>query len=444
MIKYSLTQDDLQAVKQKIDKQRWYLENETFVTPNGQVKTLLDVSFSANHSERYFSRILNKVNTFVSYNLSRDYVPVFMTVTLDGYFRDFLKCDFSRMKLDDYKSIPNNERFGFLLDKIASKVPFDIKDLYAVLSHQFHRFLRSYTLQNIRKAGYDYSYIRVTEPHKDGVPHFHILFFCREEDMTKIRLEFEKFFPAPQNHKKIDDFQTNGFQTAIHTASGYILKYILKTFRNVIENNDPDFLDAWYIHYRIPRLITSHTLVGQELYSKVAILDDDWYYLSSIDMFKDTLKDFTIFTDDNRKIIVNYKHVQIYNCGKLVREYGVSPVIKKEIFLINKKVVFTIQKPVNFIILKIFDIRFPKLVHIKKPKYKIEFIYLDKFKHKSIKRMSVQTLFEHYVHFDFDKFVPERYGAVKKELIDRGVLPYEEIVISDYNSDFEIKEEWLL
>jgi len=440
---YSLSNDDLNAVRLKIDKQRYYLENETFVTPNGEVKSLLDVSFSANHSERYFSRILNKVNTFVSYNLSRDYVPVFMTVTLDGYFRDFLKGDFGRMKLDDYKSIPNNERYGYLLDKIASKVSFDIKDLYNVLAHQFHRFLRSYNLQSIRKAGFDYSYIRVTEPHKDGVPHFHILLFCREQDLQKIKYEFEKFFPAPQNHKKIDDYQTNGFQTEIRSASGYILKYILKTFRNVIENADPDYLDAWYIHYRIPRLITSHTLVGQDLYTKIAILDDDWYYLSTIDIFRDTLRDFTIFTDDNRKIIVNYKHVQIYNCGKLVREYGSAPAIRKDIFVFNKKTIFSIQKPIDFSILKLFDIRFSKLLKVKKQKYEIEFVYLDNFKHKSIKKLSLQSLFEHYINFDFDKYEPARFGMLKKELIERGVLPYEQIILNDYNSDFVVKDDWL-
>jgi len=440
---YSLTSDDLNAVKVKIDKQRYYLENETFVTSNGEVKSLLDVSFSANHSERYFSRILNKVNTFVSYNLSRDYVPVFMTVTLDGYFRDFLKGDFSRFKSEDFKSIPNNERFGYLLDKLASGVSFSIKDLYSVISHQFHRFLRSYTLQNIKKLGFDYSYIRVTEPHKDGVPHFHILFFCRPDDVLKIKNEFEKFFPAPQNHKKIDDYQTNGFQTDIRSASGYILKYILKTFRNVMENNDPDYLDAWYIHYRIPRLITSHTLIAQDLYTKIAILDDDWYYLSSIDIFRDTLRDFTIFTDDNRKIIVNYKHVQIFNCGKLVREYGSAPIIRKDIFLINKKVKFVIQKPIKFNILKILDIRFSKLLKIKKQKYEIEFVYLDKFKHKSIKKLSLQSLFEHYINFDFDLHEPARFGMLKKELIERGVLPYEQIILNDYNCDFDVKEDWL-
>jgi len=110
---YGLSFDDLQAVKQKLDKQRYYLEKETFLTSTGQIKSLLDVSYHANLSERYFARVLNKVSTFDSYNINKNNVPVFLTMTLDGYFRDFLKGNFSRFKIKDYLSIPNNNRFRF-------------------------------------------------------------------------------------------------------------------------------------------------------------------------------------------------------------------------------------------------------------------------------------------------------------------------------------------
>lgn len=43
--------------KKKHEVQRDYLENHNFLTSSGQVKTLLDVSFSANHSSRYYTEV---------------------------------------------------------------------------------------------------------------------------------------------------------------------------------------------------------------------------------------------------------------------------------------------------------------------------------------------------------------------------------------------------
>lgn len=137
---------DLEQVKLKIANQRDYLESNIFTTANGEQKSLLDVSYSANHSERYYARVLNKVNTFVNYNYNADLTPVFITVTLDGFFRDFIKGDFSRWdknKEKYEKHIPNDDRFGYILDDINDHKEITVKDLYKVLSFQMRNFLRS-------------------------------------------------------------------------------------------------------------------------------------------------------------------------------------------------------------------------------------------------------------------------------------------------------------
>ena len=90
---YGLTEKDLKEIQKKHNIQREYLSNSTFETSNGQIKSLLDVSFSANHSERYYSEIINKVNTLndlMNSDIDVTYKPVFITITLDGFFRDFL------------------------------------------------------------------------------------------------------------------------------------------------------------------------------------------------------------------------------------------------------------------------------------------------------------------------------------------------------------------
>ncbi len=260
--RYGLTHLDLLNVRKKMQYQRDYLENNKFVSSSGVNKSLLDVSYSANLSKRYYPRILNKVDTFVSWGLNQNLVPIFLTVTLDGFFRDLVKGDYSRFtkeKREEYlKHIPNNNRSGFYLDYMDKKNKLTHRDLYKILGHQLHRFNKSKTFQNIRKLGSDYSMIRVTEPHKDGVPHFHILMYVPETHILRIYNEFLKCFPAPQNHKKLTYnkkykgsrdgveigqgiYETNGFQTKVRSAAGYILKYILKSFTNLIEEKEVDY-----------------------------------------------------------------------------------------------------------------------------------------------------------------------------------------------------------
>ena len=90
VLKYGLTANDLNYTKEKISKQRDFLKSSHFTTPNGQTKTLLDISFSANHSERYYSQVLNKVNTLNSYALAYDIEPIFITATLDAPFHEMI------------------------------------------------------------------------------------------------------------------------------------------------------------------------------------------------------------------------------------------------------------------------------------------------------------------------------------------------------------------
>lgn len=444
---YGLTFIDLQDVRTKIIKQRKFLLENEFVTANGEFKTLLDVSMAANHSERYYAMILNKVNTFVSYNLNRDLVPVFMTVTLDGYFRDFLKGNFSRFKEKDIKSIPNDDRFGFLLDQLDSKKSFTIKDLYKVLAYQFHRFQKSNTMQKIRKSeNSDYSYLRVTEPHKNGVPHFHILMYIPADKIDIVRATFEKFFPAPQNHKRLNNigYDTNGFQIDIRNPVGYILKYILKSFRNVVEGKEPDYLDAWYSHYRIPRSIFSHTLLTQKDYLRIAILDDDWYYLSHLDVFKDKHLRFTFLHDKtNRHLYISKNYCAIYYINdlgfmRILKQYGTNTFNKSLISLNSLK--FTTQKPYDFNILFLYDIKNPIIYRKSNIEKGCKVVYefsnpQVKAYHTPVNKLDIYALLDLYHNFDFENYNELRYFNIKKELIKREFL-HEDDFSLQYYSDF--------
>lgn len=368
--KYGLTKIDLARVREKIALQEDYLEQNTFTTSNGEVKSFLDISYSANLSKRYYPRILNKVNTFTSHGLNQGLVPIFLTVTLDGFFRDFLQGDYSRWDKHkrDYilgKHIPNNDRSGHYIDYIERGSTLTPKDLYKIIGWQLHRFTKSTTLQNIRKEGLNYSFLRVTEPHKDGTPHFHILMYAPLEYVPSIYKEFVRYFPAPQNHKKLTlkssgrhpskiadgIYETNGFQTKIRSASAYILKYILKSFTNLINDDEIDYLQAWYVHNKIPRLISSHTLVSQDVYHSTAILEDDWYYLTNIKVEGghtiDRDNNYFKFDDSMGRVITGDNgYFHIFNNGKLVSSYGQHVYRPRVIRL--KRLSFSAVRPSSF------------------------------------------------------------------------------------------------
>lgn len=495
---YGLTLHDLQNVRKKIKSQSDYLQRNTFTTSNGEVKSLLDVSYSANLSKRYYPRILNKVDSFVSLGMYHNLVPVFLTCTLDGFFRDLLQGDYSRFtpeKRAEYiKHIPNNERNGFYLDYMDKKNALTPRDLYKILSHQMHRFSKAESFRAIKKADLQYSYIRVTEPHKNGVPHFHILIMLPEEYVPHVYKDFRRFFPAPQNHKRITKkntfgenkrngafvtdisviengirvqkpfYETQGFQTQIKSASGYILKYILKSFANLIEEKEIDYLQAWYVHNRIPRLITTHTLVSQDVYHKIAPLEKDWYYLSNIKIdggyYRDRDNDYFIINDGaGRKIIGDNGIYMITNNGRIVASYGTKGATPPPMFRL-RAMTFQKDKPVQHNLLNRYRIYIPpkEYSYYIRKSFKednscawianpedvyfifdtdLEFeTYIKPQREKGIHKKSDLELINDYYNFDFEKEVGHKYAIIHNELVERGLLQVEKVNPNEYNISF--------
>ena len=482
---YGLSTKDLDQAKAKLEKQKNFLESQTFLAgEDGEIKTLLDYSYSANLSKRYYPRILNKVDTFVSINLARNYTPIFLTVTLDGFFRDFLKGDFTRFKGDVKEKyikgnhIPNNDRSGYYLDHIESEGSITPKDLYKILGHQLTNFIKSNSLQSIRKKGDDYSFIRVTEPHKDGVPHFHILMYVPEQYVLDVYKEFTKFFPAPRNHKEVNYkdnkrkaceilqgsgvMETQGFQTEIRSPVGYILKYILKSFRNMIKGEELDYLQAWYVHNKIPRIITTHTLISQDVYHHASLLDDDWFYLTDIKRNGTFKRDaimntFHLISVTGRELLYENGYYKLINSGYTIKEFGVNKIYKMKFTQYNPKRVLPKFEKYEKCILHKINLVFWKFVpKSKRYVYKIEdrenFIevqfeeydqvnlYIDKTTGEiglkrdfvPVTKLTGLELYNWYHDFDFDKYHIKKYGLIRRELIERGLLDESDISLNEF------------
>jgi len=467
MNNYGLTAKDLKYVQNKLDMQKAYLSNSTFTTGSGQVKSLLDVSHSANHSVRYYAQLVNKINTMTDYTKTLGLVPVFVTATLDGFYRDVLhnrdnkrfyaqmlkynslksisrkteeeKKLYNRAK-DIYKKIPNSPETDYLRDKMENNEEINVKDLYNVLNYQMKLFLASAPFKAIRKEGRKYSYIRTVEPHLDGVPHFHMMFYIPPEYVNRIKEQFTKCFTAPRNSKPLNGCalgQLDCFQWEINKPSAYVLKYVTKSFMDLKNQKEIDYMQAWFVYYRIPRCVTSHTIIPQWVFQKIQPLESDWYYLTDIanaegshcEWSKDD--DYFKFEDvySGRTLLYDRGLYKIYYGDKIVKEFGSIKDCSAVKIDRYEKIPKTWAN-------KKIDNYIPLIVDDKKLLYKDGEVFEPA--RKSPKYMKNYELYNYFkvLDKDIENVNLQHYGYVKNELIIRGFIREECVSLNLYNEDF--------
>lgn len=351
MSHYGITPNDLKFQQNKIDKQIDYLSSNSYLTANGQYKTFLDISMSANISSRYYAQLVNKVNTLQQIMQNEDLIPIFITQTLDGWLHALLNADYRPLYMKLLK-IQSNDKLTlrekkkerkkvfasipkYILEKIQARESLDVKDLYAVLRHQWTNFQKSHAHQQMKKEGFKTGYLYVVEPHESGVPHAHVLLYIPEIFKDKLKEEFENKCPAPRNcsNDKLPKSQkkngeTNGFQWTLSNPVGYVMKYCVKSFMDVKNNNELDELQAWYIKHKIRRISMSHTLVPQWVYQKIYPLESCWTYLSTLKLHStcewSREDDYFQLVDDNSNKIFRYEKglYQLLIDGEVKDEFG--------------------------------------------------------------------------------------------------------------------------
>jgi hypothetical protein len=457
MQKYGLTLDDLKYCREKIDNQRSYLSNNHFQTSTGQIKSLLDVSFSANISERYYSQLSNKINTMSDLAKSQNLKPTFLTITLDGFFRGFLTANYKKWdrlthaeQFEYLRHIPNNETHGFLHEKIDKRLRFTIKDCYNVLAYQWMNYAKSYSFKNLKKSGKKFIYLKAVEPHKDGVPHFHVLLWIPENYFDSFKKDFERYFPAPQNHKPIEngnEGDTKGFQTAIYNPVGYIMKYATKSFMDMRTGEDLNYLQSWYIKHKIRRITTSHSTIPQWVYQKCYAVEKDWYHLTDLNLREPLLCEwnkeddwFHLIEDNGRSIEYDQGLLTLsYIDGPIITQLGVKTERTK---VLSSKIEEVPSKWINpHQYTKHCEVYFDGSKHILKNqslKYQFDLrVYQNEFIDKKyfffvpkdlIKitpeplKMSNFELLNYWQNMDHETVHPHHYAHVQNELVVRGLL----------------------
>lgn len=334
---FGLDEADFSIVKQKIDRQRKFLQSFKFVNSFGEEKSLLSVSKSANFSSTYYAEVANRTNTIHMLSIKHELVPIFLTITLNGCFRKALVGNFATFTTKDIRSLPIEQK-----QKLNEGAPFSIRDLVNVLNHNFHKFTMRF--RNAYK-GDVFQYIRTFEPHKkDGVPHIHALIYAPKHTIPYLLKIYKDVFYAPQNLRnerltsaQIANGEINGFQTSINNATGYVMKYITKTFINFNETDDINEVQAWFIKHKIRRFLSSQNPIPLWVYRKINFIKGlrDLGNLNILKDFNDTLIEWdyrsgSIFMSipyTSEELIYEDGHLIYYVCGRLKHEYvkNISP-----------------------------------------------------------------------------------------------------------------------
>lgn len=251
---YSISQDDINFIDNKISKQKQYLENFSidFIDKN---INMLDNTYSANlNPKKYFAEINNRVNTMFKNAKDKGLKPVFVTLTAPSKYHK---------KYNDGNLVINPNETAKALTQIWNK------------------FTNLQVFQKMKKElGHGLVYFRVYEPHKSAVPHLHAMIFIPSSYILEVKKKYKEYFSSYKwgANKKAIDFKYTWYKQS-GGAVGYIMKYITKTFRDE-DNNKTQLAVYWYIKYKVRRFLSSRTLAPLSIYRKVRYffknMDDDF------------------------------------------------------------------------------------------------------------------------------------------------------------------------
>jgi Bacteriophage replication gene A protein (GPA) len=296
---YGLDEFDTSRVELKLKRQDRFLNSNMIVdSSNGNMIPLKTITYSAYHNpERYYAEIQNRVNTLVKYAKSKNLKPLFMTLTLPSIYH--------KAKVTKSGKLVHNHNYAGLTECEGKK---ELTRMLARLRHD--RSLKEL-------AGNERMFFRITEPHKDGTPHTHILLFVPEDKIDRVISAFKRLF--------CQDSQANDIQNItadIQNAVGYVMKYINKTLplskkKGLTEKEE--CLHYWYSLHRIARFNSSNSLAPLGVYRKT---HDDLSLMALTKVYKD--KELQILINDKGKmmqitdIITGAIYYQANNNAKLL------------------------------------------------------------------------------------------------------------------------------
>lgn len=290
---------------------------------NQATKEILDINYSfEKYYKKYTKSIEQKIYTIEAIAKEKDLVPVFVTLTLPSEYHPFKSIKYKDKRL--YTDL--NHEFEF------NCIEESIKQGYDYLNHIYRTFYK-----RVKNNVSDLLYVKVVESHKTFIPHFHILFFVKKEEIKIIRKNFDNIsheFNLSQtdlesvNSNELQE-KNHNIKTGVNRASKYIMKYITKSLNNGSDYYMARILDGWKRLYKI-RMIT----------------------MSNLDL---SLTDFrTIYhnldKDSKNKILLKSKENEQSIFQFIMKNTLTIKIIKKDNFTITKRL--GNSKSAKFVLIK--------------------------------------------------------------------------------------------
>lgn len=303
--KYDITPEDRIFIDKKIKYQIDFLKNNQIIINEDKKISLFDISMSANvRPDKYLAEISNRVDAFKKYCENSAFtLPVFLTMTPDTRFKP---CKVVKTKKEGYYILADNKNF-------TGGHKHYVKECRDDIQKKFTRFLNDQIFKDIKKKYKQRPpHFSSYEPHLDGSLHEHALFFIPPEYEERFKKRFLFYFSFTYKDEEIYNESLGCFEIVktktplicdiktvfdegIGGVSAYILKYILKSFRNsqTGELSDEGY---WYAKHGLSRFSSSRVLLP--LYIWRSIRSPDRSYL---DLTKE-------YRDGNLKISISIKH----------------------------------------------------------------------------------------------------------------------------------------
>lgn len=230
--------------------QQQYLKHNV-IFKNESTNETLDIDYSfEKYYKKYTKSIEQKVYTIEAIAKEKELVPVFITLTLPSAFHPFKSIEYKDKRL--YTAL--NKEFQFI------DIEDSISNGYQYLNHIYRTFYK-----RVKNSVNKLLYVKVVEGHKTFIPHFHILFYVKKEEIKIIRKNFDKIHNEFSLNQVDIELITNELQnennvkTGVNRASKYIMKYITKSLNSGEDYFKARVIDGWKRQHKI-RMITMSNL----------------------------------------------------------------------------------------------------------------------------------------------------------------------------------------
>lgn len=268
--KYNISLADKREIDEKLSKQNHYLKNHHIILSDNNSISFHDISMGANiRPEKYLAELSNRVDSFKKFAFENNFLcPVFLTMTPESHFKP---CKVVKTKKKGFYILDDNKKFTGDYDNY-------VKDCRNNIQEKFRKFLNDRIFRDIKRDyGYRPPYFSSYEPSLDGALHKHSLFFVPKEYLARFVARFRAYFGFAIEQKEVYNYETNAFEfeeikvPLIHDVkiefdddaggvAAYIMKYVLKSFRNA-ETGELSDEGYWYAKHGLMRFTAARVLL---------------------------------------------------------------------------------------------------------------------------------------------------------------------------------------